>query len=66
MFLDPFVELEKSEELVQAGGSTQAGKGPRKIIDLAPKQFADGVQQPCNNLDAWQLPLDALFEGLEG
>ena len=41
-----------SSEL-QAGGSTQAAKGPRKILDLAPKQFADGVQQPCNNLDAW-------------
>ena len=37
----------------QAGESTQSAKGPRKIIDLAPKQFADGVQQPCNNLDPW-------------
>eukprot|EP00435_Cladocopium_sp_Y103_P044074 s2861_g12.t1 len=37
----------------EAGESTQIAKGPRKIIDLAPKQFADGVQQPCNNLDPW-------------
>ena len=25
-------------------------KGPRKIVDLAPKEFADSVQFPCNNL----------------
>ena len=48
-----------SSEL-QAGGSTQAAKGPRKIVDLAPKQFADGVQQPCNNLDAWLEELGSL------
>ena len=39
--------------LVQAGAATgEVAKGPRKVIDLLPKQFADNVQMPCNNLDA--------------
>eukprot|EP00435_Cladocopium_sp_Y103_P011884 s4118_g3.t1 len=29
----------------EAGESTQIAKGPRKIIDLAPKQFADGFEK---------------------
>ena len=39
--------------LAQAGAATgEVAKGPRKVIDLLPKQFADNVQMPCNNLDA--------------
>ncbi|CAK9099419.1 unnamed protein product [Durusdinium trenchii] len=37
----------------EAGAATgEVAKGPRKVIDLLPKQFADNVQMPCNNLDA--------------
>lgn len=41
-------------------------KGPRKIVDLAPKDFADGVQQPCNNLDPWPGPVGLVLLGPVG
>ena len=37
----------------EAAAAVGSAKGPRKIVDLGSKQFADGVQQPCNNLAAW-------------
>eukprot|EP00438_Fugacium_kawagutii_P036299 Skav217420 [mRNA] locus=scaffold2674:532342:553051:- [translate_table: standard] len=50
------------------GGASEVAKGPRKIVDLAPKDFADGVQQPCNNLEPWtddgnSLPVSAFVPG---
>lgn len=47
----------------EAGDATQVAKGPRKIVDLAPKQFADTVQQPCNNLDGNSLPVSTFVPG---
>ncbi|CAJ1363862.1 unnamed protein product [Effrenium voratum] len=38
-------------------------KGPRKIVDLAPKEFADSVQFPCNNLDGNSLPVSSFVPG---
>ena len=60
LFKRVYEEFMRNKEVTT---STEIAKGPRKVIDVDAKQFAEKVQQPCNNLDGNALPVSAFVPG---